>query len=125
MADVDPPRDRRPDTVREDARFRLLRALDGDPALSQRRLAQEIGVSLGAVNGLLNTLIETGMVKIRNSAAAPGRFGFAYVLTGKGKAAKARLAGPFLARRRAEREALRREIEGLEAELGRTPGPRV
>ena len=123
MADADPTQKTRQDALREDVRFRLLRALAANPGLSQRGLAEDVGVSLGAVNGLLNGLIETGLVQIRNAEAAPGRFRFAYVLTRKGKAAKARLAGGFLDRRRAEVQALTGEIAALEAELGQSSDP--
>jgi len=108
---------------REDARFRLLRALGGNPGFSQRGLAREIGVSLGAVNALLNAMIEAGLVKIRNSETAPGRFRFAYALTAEGRGATARLAGQFLARRRAELTALQREIDALSADLADTSEP--
>ena len=123
MADATPPHETRQDALREDVRFRLLWALEADPGLSQRDLAQRVGVSLGAVNGLVNGLIETGLVQIRNAEQEPGRFRFAYVLTRKGKAAKTRQAGRFLERRRAELQALGREIEALEAELGQTSDP--
>ena len=123
MADTDLPHENRQDALRDDTRFRLLRALGANPGLSQRDLAEAVGVSLGAVNGMVNGLIETGLVQIRNAEAAPGRFRFAYVLTRKGKAAKARLSSPFLERRRAELRTLTREIAALEAEFGQTSGP--
>lgn len=123
MADPDPPRKLRRDARREDVRFRILRALEANPGLSQRGLAREIGLSLGGVNGFLNALIETGLVKIRNSEAAPGGFRFAYALTAEGRAAKTRLAGRFLERRRAELHALRREIDALETDLGQGSDP--
>ena len=103
---------------REDVRFRLLRALDADSDLSQRDLARETGVSLGAVNALLNGLIETGWVKIGSAAATSARFRIAYVLTAAGRAEARRLAGRYLARRRAERAALSAEIAALEADDG-------
>ncbi|MDN5935186.1 MAG: winged helix-turn-helix transcriptional regulator, partial [Nitrosospira sp.] len=37
-------------TLTDETRFRLLRRLADDPALSQRELAGELGVSLGKVN---------------------------------------------------------------------------
>ena len=126
MADTDQPRKARQGARTDDMRFRLLNALAGNPGLSQRGLAEQIGVCLGGLNGLLNGLVETGLVKIENAETAPGRFRFAYRLTRKGKAAKTRLARPFLVRRRDELAALSGEIEALEAELeaglGTVPG---
>lgn len=103
---------------RQDARYRILRCLAEDPTHSQRSLARELGISLGAVNFLLNALIEKGHVKARNFQDAPNKLRYAYVLTPNGAAAKARLTAGFLRRKRAEYEALKREIEALESELG-------
>ena len=64
MAEADLRRGARRTALSDDMRFRLLNALAANPGLSQRGLAQQIGVSLGGLNGLLNTLIETGLVKI-------------------------------------------------------------
>ncbi|MFD2741656.1 MarR family EPS-associated transcriptional regulator [Sulfitobacter aestuarii] len=104
--------------INEDTRFRLMRALEGDPALSQRALAAELGLSLGMVNYCLRALVDRGQVKIRNFRAADNKRRYAYVLTPSGLAAKARLTRDFLKRRMAEHEALRAEIEALQRELG-------
>lgn len=103
--------------MREDTRFRLLHVLDRNPEVSQRALAKDVGVSLGSVNARLNALIEIGLVKIGNSQTGTSRFGFAYRLTGSGKAEKMRLAARYLGRRRAQMAALLGEIEALEAEF--------
>lgn len=116
MTEPHPSRTGRQKALRDDVRFRLLRALDTDPALNQRGLARETGVSLGAVNALLNGLIETGWVKVGSAEAAPTRYRIAYVLTEAGRGEAQRLAGGYLARRRAERAALSAEIAALEAD---------
>lgn len=103
---------------REDVRFRILRALEDDPSHSQRSLSRDLGVSLGAVNFLLNALIEKGHVKARNFREAPNKVRYIYVLTPQGIAAKARLARGFLQRKQAEYEALKQEIAALKEELG-------
>ena len=41
----------------------ILRQLDKNPSTSQRDLAEEIGVSLGKINFLLNELIKKGLIK--------------------------------------------------------------
>lgn len=101
---------------RADVRFRLLRALETTPDLSQRGLAETIGVSLGTANALLNGLIETGLVNIADAAAEPARFRISYVLTDDGRSEIRAQRVPYLARRRAERAALDAEIAALEAE---------
>ena len=103
-------------TPSEDTRFRVLRALDQNPELSQRALARHLGISLGGVNYCLRALAEKGQVKIRNFRASRDRSAYAYVLTPSGLSEKARLTGRFLQRKLAEYEALKAEIEDLRAQ---------
>lgn len=112
-----PQGDRRTDLV-EDARFRMLHTLGGSPDLSQRKLASETGMSLGAVNALLNRLIEAGLVEIASGEAGSARFRITYVLSDAGRAEAKRLAGRYLARRQAERAALGAEIAALKQDFG-------
>ena len=98
-------------------RFRVMRLLENDPRLSQREIAAELGVSLGGVNYCLRALVDKGYVKVRNFRASGNKLGYAYLLTPRGVGEKARLTRDFLRRKQAEYEALRAEIESLEAEL--------
>jgi len=52
----------------EATHYSLLKTLEENPGLSQRSLAQHLGVSLGKVNFCLNALIEKGSVKVNNSS---------------------------------------------------------
>lgn len=103
--------------LREDTRFRVLRLLQERPDLTQREMAQELGVALGSVNFVLNALIEKGLVKARNFRNARNKLRYAYVLTPKGASEKAALATAFLGRKLAEYEALKAEIAALEKEV--------
>ena len=99
--------------VPDDVRFRVLRVLQDEPDLSQREISVRLGVSLGAVNYCLRALTEKGQVKVRNFRSSDNKLRYAYILTPNGIAEKARLTGAFLARKIAEYEALRAEIEAL------------
>jgi EPS-associated MarR family transcriptional regulator len=103
--------------IQEEARFQLLRLLHEDPSLSQRDLGERVGVSLGAVNYCLKALIERGLVKAGNFSASQNKLGYSYLLTPTGVAEKARLTSRFLARKKAEYDALRIEIETLSREV--------
>jgi EPS-associated MarR family transcriptional regulator len=103
--------------VNEDVRFRILNILKDKPDLSQREIADELGVSLGAINYVLKALVEKGQVKVRNFRVSNKKLRYAYVLTPSGIEAKARLTTGFLKRKYAEYEALKSEIEELEADL--------
>ncbi len=103
--------------IQEEARFKILRLLHENPELTQRELGERVGVSLGAVNYCLKALIERGLVKVGNFSKSSNKLGYAYVLTPAGIAEKTVLTGRFLARKKAEYEALRIEIDGLSREI--------
>ena len=105
----------------DDLRFRLLRLLEQNPQMSQRALAQELGIALGSVNYVLGALIEKGLVKARNFRNAGNKLRYAYVLTPRGVAEKTALTAGFLRRKLAEYEALKAELEVLQAEMARSP----
>lgn len=102
---------------RAEMRFRVMRALEQDPKLSQRDLARELGVSLGGVNYCIKALIDKGAIKVENFRASGNKMRYAYVLTPVGLTEKARLTGRFLQRKMREYEALKAEIDGLQDEL--------
>lgn len=101
----------------DDIRFRVMRALEANPQLSQRDLAKTLGISLGVVNYCLKGLVEKGQVKVSNFRASGNKLRYAYVLTPRGVLERARLTKNFLQRRMAEHEALRAEITALQEEL--------
>lgn len=99
---------------REDAHFRILRMLEENPTLSQRELAEALGISLGRLNYLLKALLEKGLIKVRNFRSNDRKMGYAYLLTPQGIAEKAVLAVRFLQRKHEEYERLKREIESIQ-----------
>lgn len=103
-------------------RFRMMRLLEERPDISQRELAQELGVSLGAAHYCLNALVEKGLVKIRNFTKSDHKQRYAYLLTPAGMAEKSALTGRFLQRKWAEYHALKEELEAVEAEIGMLDG---
>jgi len=104
-------------------RYRLLKLLEANPELSQRRLAGELGVSVGKVNFCLNALLDKGLVKVRNFRDNRNKIAYAYYLTPKGAQAKVRATVGFLKRKLAEYEGLEREIEELRQEVRATREP--
>jgi len=103
--------------LQEDASFRVLRLLQESPEISQRELAQAVGVSVGGIHYVLSALIEKGLVKLGNFTASEDKRRYAYVLTPNGIARRAELTRSFLARKIEEYEALKNEIELLSSEL--------
>ena len=95
----------------------MLRLLESNPQLSQRELAEALGVSVGKVNYCLNALIDKGLVKIQNFRNNKNKRVYAYLLTPKGIAEKADMTMQFLQRKMVEYELLRDEIERLRLEI--------
>ena len=85
--------------------------------MSQRELAEAVGVSVGGTHYVLNALIEKGLVKLGNFSAAEDKRRYAYILTPKGIAEKTALTHRFLARKLEEYKALRVEIDALSSEI--------
>ena len=104
----------------EDLHFRVLRLLEDRPDMSQRDLAERLGVSNGKLHYCMRALIEKGLVKLGNFASSKHHLGYAYLLTPKGIAQKASMTTRFLKRKMAEYEALQAEIAMLQAETRRS-----
>lgn len=68
--------------------FRLLSEVADDQPVSQRELAQRLGIALGLVNSYLKNFVARGYIRIRNYP----RNRYSYLLTPAGMAEKARLA---------------------------------
>lgn len=104
--------------IQEDTYFRVMRILQEDPDLTQRELADRLGVSVGGLNYCLKALINRGWVKVENFSHSKNKFGYMYIVTPRGIAEKAALASNFLRRKMEEYEALKAEIKALKAEIG-------
>lgn len=102
--------------LQEDTNFRVLQMLQANPDLTQRDMAQKLGVSTSGLNYCLKALIEKGLIKVQNFNQSKNKFGYVYLLTPQGMSEKALLMGRFLNRKMAEYEALRAEIEALSIE---------
>jgi EPS-associated MarR family transcriptional regulator len=101
----------------DEYRYRILKLLEADPQANQRRIADELGISLGRVNYCLQALIEKGLVKAKNFRNSTNKRAYLYLLTRKGAEAKAKTAIRFLRTKMAEHEELTREIGELRREV--------
>lgn len=110
-------------SLSENMRFTVLRLLQAKPDMTQRELAQALGVSLGKTNYCLKALLEKGLLKVHNFQSSQRKLAYAYLLTPSGIAEKAALTGRFLQYKIAEFEALKAEIESLqdEADISQPP----
>jgi EPS-associated MarR family transcriptional regulator len=104
-------------SIDPDVHFRVLHLLEGEPTLTQRELAQKLGISLGGVNYCLKALIEIGHIKAGNFSKNPDKLVYLYLLTPQGIAEKAKLTAGFLKRKMFEYHALKKEIEAIQSKV--------
>ena len=104
----------------EERQLVALRLLERNPEMTQRELAQSLGVSLGAANYCLKALVEKGWIKLENFQNNPNKLGYLYLLTPTGMAAKTALTAQFLRRKMVEYEVLKVEIDKLRREVGQS-----
>ena len=97
--------------------LQVLRAVESHPGLTQRELANELGVSLGKAHYCMKALIEKGFVKMGNFSHNQKKLDYAYLLTPSGIKSKAVLTAHFLERKAAEYAALKRELDSIVAVL--------
>lgn len=104
-------------TPKEQVQFKILRAVEQNPQISERELAQMLGVSNGKAHYLMVALIDKGLLKIGSFSRNEGKAGkVAYLLTPEGVKNRAGLTKAYLARKEAEYEALLAEIKTLRNE---------
>lgn len=101
----------------DETRYELIRLLEQNPELSQRELAERLGVSLGKANYCLRALIRKGWIKVDNFKNSRNRSAYMYLLTPRGVEEKAKLTVRFLQVKMREYETLRVEIERLKREI--------
>ena len=91
---------------KDELRLKILRLIESNPSMSQRQIADELGISLGGVNYCLRALAEVGWIKVGNFAKS-GHNWLPLFTTPRG-IKKDKITASFLAKKRHECEALRR-----------------
>ena len=93
--------------------LKILKHIETDPHISQRQLAQELGVSVGKINYCVQALVTRGWVKAGNFKRSSNKMRYLYLLTPAGIEEKARLTASFLKQKIVEHEIITQEIEQL------------
>ena len=101
----------------ETTRYRLLKLLQSNPEVSQRQVAEALGISVGKTNFCLRALLDKGLVKVRNFRDSQNKMAYAYYLTPKGAQEKVRATALFLQRKLKEYQEIEREIEQLKRDV--------
>ncbi len=95
----------------EQDHFDILRRIQKKPKSSQRKLAKELGFSLGKLNYCLKALQDKGLVKIENFKKNPQKLNYIYVLTPEGISKKTKLTLNFMKRKMREYDELKNELK--------------
>ena len=90
--------------------FNVLRSLDKEKNISQRKLASRLGYSLGKLNYLINALKKKGFIKINRFKKNKEKIGYIYILTPSGIAKRTKYALTFMKKKMKEYEELKKDI---------------
>jgi len=94
----------------------VLQEIERNPQITQRDLAQKLEISLGKLNFFIRTLIDKGVVKIKNFKNSKHKLAYMYLLTPAGIKIKIELTHKFFLSKTQEYERLKEEIERLKKE---------
>lgn len=100
--------------------IRLLKHIQENPEATQRELVEELDVSLGKINFLIQALVEKGIIKLKRFKNSRNKKAYLYLITPEGIRHKAEITKGFLERKIKEYDGLKNEIEHLKQEVYRT-----
>ncbi|PKO46347.1 MAG: MarR family EPS-associated transcriptional regulator [Betaproteobacteria bacterium HGW-Betaproteobacteria-22] len=101
----------------DEYRYKILKLVEVKPEISQRELADELGISLGKANYCLKALIDVGILKVTNFRNSKNKLAYMYLLTPTGIEEKAKITLRFLKNKMQEYEVLKSEINLLKQEV--------
>ncbi len=101
----------------DELHYKIIKLVEGNPNISQRELAKQLGVSLGKANYCLKAIMKVGLIKIRNFRNNQNKLSYAYILTPKGIEQKAAITARFLKSKQKDYDELKKEIETLKKDL--------
>ena len=101
----------------DEIQLRVLRLMQANPQMTQREMAEALGVSLGKTNFCIKALFERGLIKLHNFQSSRHKLAYSYFLTPAGIAEKGAITARFLRLKMAEYEQLRDEIASLQQEV--------
>ena len=98
-------------TFKDQDHFEVLRKIDKGTKTSQRKMADDLGFSLGKLNYCLKALQKKGLVKIKNFQNKEDKINyFQYVITPKGISERTKLTINFMKRKMMEYDELKKEL---------------
>lgn len=93
--------------------FKLLSIVEGKVDLSQRYIADELNLSIGTTNYLLQEAVQKGWVRMEPIGSDPEQHGYNYSLTPKGEEKKSSMTEKFYSLKMEEYKDLKQEIQEI------------
>lgn len=100
-------------TINNQDYLNILIKLNENSETSQRKIAEELGISLGKLNFCILELKKKGLIKIKNFKKSKNKLKYAYILTPQGISTKIKLTINFMKRKMNEYEYLKSELEKM------------
>ena len=88
----------------------ILIKISKNPDITQRKMALDLGLSLGKLNYVLIKLKEKGIIKINNFKKNTKKLRYMYLLTPKGITLKTKLTINFMKKKMREYDNLKKEL---------------
>jgi len=104
------------DILEHEKILHVIKELEQNPQVTQRDLAQKLGISLGKINFLINALIDKGIIEAKNFKNSKNKLAYTYLLTPQGVKTKIQLTHQFFTWKMQEYERLKKEIENFKKE---------
>ncbi|MDC0509309.1 MarR family EPS-associated transcriptional regulator [Gammaproteobacteria bacterium] len=92
----------------------ILQKLEENPNLTQRQIAEHMGLSLGKINYLIKALLGKGLIKVNNFRRSDNKIGYLYLLTPEGIDEKRKLTLIFLQRKSEEFDKLKKQFQRMD-----------
>ena len=102
--------------IKQQDNFEVLRQIYNNPKSSQRKMAEDLGFSLGKLNYCLKALKDKGYVKINNFKKKKDKINYIqYILTPEVIAERTKLTINFMKRKMKEYDDLKKELENVDS----------
>ena len=89
----------------------ILRKINKNSEYTQRKMADDLGISLGKLNYCIKEIKKKGLIKIKNFKKNPNKLNYIYLLTPEGIAEKTKLTVNFMKRKMKEYDELKKELK--------------
>ena len=100
--------------IEPDTHYKVLDLIESNPKITQREMANNLGLSLGKLNYVLKSLKNKGHIKINNFKNNKNKMNYLYLLTPSGIEKKTKLTLNFMKIKMQEFDDLKKDLKNEE-----------